>query len=289
MRICPKGGIVLSIRLNTDELRGILELFYTLSGIRIVVFDENHNELISYPEKLCAFCNEIRSVPELAEMCAESDNAAFEKCRSGSGEGIRIYKCHAGLVEATIPLKAENRTIGYIMFGQITDIKDKDELSAFVADINKKYGIDSKANGLKYRSRKQINAAAKLLEICTNYILLKELIAPANDRITRLSREYIEEHISEEIRISALCEYAGTSRTKLYEAFKADCGMGVAEYIRKRRLSAAYNMLKTAKTSVAEVSERVGFTDYNYFSRVFKNEYGASPHKLFNKVGTDAK
>ncbi len=288
MRICPKGGIDLSIRLNTDELRKILELFYTLSGIRIVVFDENYNELIAYPEKLCAFCSEIRSVPELAEMCSESDSVAFEKCKNADTENIKIYKCHAGLVEATIPLKAENRTIGYIMFGQITDIKDKDELSAFVADINKKYGIQSSAKGLKHRSRKQINAAAKLLEICTNFILLKELIAPTNDRITRLSKEYIEEHISEDIKISALCEYSGTSRTKLYEAFKADCGMGVAEYIRKRRLSAAYNMLKTTKTSVSEVSEKVGFTDYNYFSRVFKNEYGASPHKLFSKSGTNA-
>lgn len=47
-------------------------------------------------------------------------------------------------------------------------------------------------------------------------------------------------------------------------------------------------MLKTTKTSVSEVSEKVGFTDYNYFSRVFKNEYGASPHKLFSKSGTNA-
>ncbi|MBD9009716.1 MAG: AraC family transcriptional regulator [Clostridiales bacterium] len=57
--------------------------------------------------------------------------------------------------------------------------------------------------------------------------------------------------------------------------------MGVAEYIRKKRLEYACSMLKSGELSVAEVSEKAGFSDYNYFSRLFKKHYGVSPHKKF--------
>lgn len=270
----------MSLRLNIDELKKILELFYTLSGIRIVVFDENYDEVISYPKEKCGFCSVISSVENLLHECRKCDEEAFEKCKNLNG--IYIYKCHAGLTEATIPLKDHNRIIGYMMFGQITDLKDKTAFSEFVDKINRTHNLNCTPKGIKYRSEKQINAAADLLEICTNYILLKEMIMPDNSRITRLAKEYINENLSSEIKITDICKYADTSRTKLYEAFKDDCGMGVAEYIRKNRLEYACSMLKSGELSVAEISEKAGFADYNYFSRLFKKHYGVSPHKKFD-------
>lgn len=271
----------MSLRLNINELKRILELFYTLSGIRIVVFDENYSEVIAYPEEKCKFCSVIGSVEDLAEECRKCDAEAFEKCRSLND--IYIYKCHAGLTEATIPLKDHNKIIGYMMFGQITDLKDKTALAELVDKINRRHKLECTPKGIKYRSEKQISAAADLLEICTNYILLKEMIIPDNSRITALAKEYINMNLSSEIKISDICEYANASRTKLYEAFKCDCNMGIAEYIRKKRLDYACSMLKSGDLSVAEVSEKAGFTDYNYFSRLFKKHYGVSPHKKFER------
>ncbi len=269
----------MSLKLNVDELEKILELFYALSGIRIVVFDENYTEVIAYPKEKCKFCSVIGSAEHLSKECRRCDIEAFEKCKNLNG--IYIYKCHAGLTEATIPLKDHNKIIGYMMFGQITDLKDKTSLEEFVDKINHSHNLKCTPKGIKYRSERQINAAAGLLEICTNYILLKEMIIPDDSRITRLAKEYVNENLSSEIKISDICEYADTSRTKMYEAFKSDCNMGVAEYIRKKRLEYACSMLKSGELSVAEVSEKAGFSDYNYFSRLFKKHYGVSPHKKF--------
>lgn len=58
--------------------------------------------------------------------------------------------------------------------------------------------------------------------------------------------------------------------------------MGVASYIKEKRLALAYDLLKTTELSVGEVSEKSGFYDYNYFSRVFKRRYGASPYKIIS-------
>lgn len=268
----------MNIKLNVGELKNIMELFYTMSGIRIVVLDAGYNEVLAYPENKCRFCSLIHSIKELSEKCRESDVASFEECKR-TGE-IYIYKCHAGLVEATIPLKDNNKIIGYMMFGQITDLKDKSALEKFVKEINRRYSLECTPKGIRYRSEKQIAAAAKLLEICMNYIMLKEMIIPDNNRITRLAKEYIADNLCADIKMSDICEYAHTCRTKLYEAFADDCGMGIAEYIRRERLKYAYSLLKSGEFSVAEVSEKSGFSDYNYFSRIFKRRYGLSPYKL---------
>lgn len=270
----------MSLKLNIKELEKILELFYSLSGIKIVIFDEGFNEVISYPEAFCSFCREIRKKENLEKKCAESDREAFEKCLNS--DGIYIYKCHAGLIEATCPLKSGNKIIGYMMFGQITDIKNKSDLAEFVAEINEKYNTACLPDGIKYKNKKQISAAAGLLKICTDYIILKDMVIPENKKITKAAKEYILNHLSEEIKIEDICFYAGTSRTKLYEIFKADCNMGIAGYIREKRLELAERLIKENKYSVAEIAEKSGFSDYNYFSRVFRKKYGVSPYKKFN-------
>lgn len=269
----------MSLKLNFQEIRNIFELFYTMSGIRIVLFDADYNEVLAYPENKCRFCSLMHSEKELSQKCRESDLAAFGECKKS--DKIYIYKCHAGLVEATIPLKDNNKIIGYMMFGQITDLKDKSALGEFVGEINHRYGLECTPKGIRYRNEKRIAAAAKLLEICMDYIMLKDMIVPDNNRITRLAREYIADNLCSDIKIGDVCEYADTCRTKLYNAFADDCGVGIAEYIRRERLKLAYSLLKSGEFTVAEVSEKSGFSDYNYFSRIFKRRYGISPYKIF--------
>ena len=47
-------------------------------------------------------------------------------------------------------------------------------------------------------------------------MLLKEMIAAENDKIITSAKEYISEHLSEQINIYDLCNYVGANRTKLY-------------------------------------------------------------------------
>ena len=267
----------MSLKLNVEELKKILELFYTLSGIRIVIFDKDYREIISYPMEKCSFCKAVSQNETLGKCCVRCDIHAFEECKKT--KDVFIYKCHAGLVEAAMPLKDKNKIIGYIMFGQITDIKDKSELNNFTCHINKKYNLNCTANGIKYKSKKQIRAVSDLLELCTNYILIKEMVASQNTYVTERAKEYIEKNLSAKITISDICEYTKVSRTGLYEIFSRDCGMGVSAYIRSRRLTKARELLINTGISVSETADIVGFSDYNYFSRVYKKEYGISPHQ----------
>lgn len=267
----------MKIKLDTLNLLETMKYFYMLTGIRTVIFDATFQEVLAYPEKPCNFCESIRTNEELRKRCDESDLVAFEKCKET--KNMHIYKCHAGLVEAAMPIQNENKIIGYMMLGQITDIKDKKGLKELESEIFEKYGIACNTAEIKYKNKNQILAATKLLEICTDYMILREMIEEENEKLSVAAKAYIDAHLAEEINIYDLCEYLGTSRTKLYETFKKDCGVGIAAYIKDKRLVTARRLLKNTELTVSDVSASVGFYDYNYFSRVYKQKYGISPHK----------
>lgn len=269
------------LRLEDTELLELMKNFYVLTGLRMVLFDENYNEIISYPKERPPFCEHMRKNPEFDKLCIKSDNTSFEACRKK--QELVMYKCHAGLFEATAPITDGSSTIGYIMFGQTADKKHKEEFLKHISGICKKYSsenVDDKIEKIKYKSSKQLEAAANILEVCTSYILKKELIRPSRIQLFNSVDEYISVHLEEEITVDTLCRKFNISRTRLYEAMKPYIDGGIATYVRKKRLSKAKALLKTTDIPIPQISDKVGFSDYNYFLRAFKKEYGISPKKV---------
>jgi len=266
-----------------QDLKELMEQFYVLTGLRLVLFDENYNELLAYPPEKTHFCRSIRQNPQIDSLCRKSDCIAFENCRKT--RSLNIYKCHAGLIEVTTPLTSDGMVIGYIMFGQITDIKDKNELSQMLLKTLEKNHTDinltETIRQIRYKSMKQIIAASKILDACANYILYKEIVKPSKVRLLEEIEQFVEEHIAEEIHVTRLCDEFHISRTRLYELLEKNFSGGIAAYIRHKKMQRAKDLLSEHKLSTAEVADAVGFSDYNYFLRVFKRTYGISPKKMF--------
>ena len=258
-----------------------MENFYTLTKIRIVLFDSAFNEILSYPSGGHSFCSLMRTNAAFDALCKNSDRISFEKCCKT--HALCVYKCHAGLIEATSPIIQNGAIIGYIMFGQITDIKDKDEADSFVNTLLKDYPLSvpmpGKLKKLKYKSQKQIFAAARILDACTSYIILKGMITPQSEHILELLSNYVDMHLSEAITVDDLCKAFNISRTRLYEETKQYTN-GIASFIRLKKLAKAKELILKTDMSISAVSDSVGFSDYNYFLRVFKKHYGVSPKKM---------
>lgn len=275
----------MNINLDVEKLEEVMKAFYVLTGIRFIIFDADYHEVLAYPKEHCPFCAVMKAHPESAYHCYLSDKKSFEECKK-CGDLI-VYQCHAGLIEATVPLKENGALIGYVMFGQITDSKDKAKLQKNVEAVCKKYHFDSvemseKMSRVKYRNQEQIIAASKILETCTSYILLKEMITPKNDRIIRQMDEYINENMAMQISVKDLCAELAISRTQLYEICRKHLQIGIAKYIKNKRLNKAKELLKYSTMSVTEISSAVGFPDYNYFCKVFKQYAKKSPKSYRN-------
>lgn len=75
----------------------------------------------------------------------------------------------------------------------------------------------------------------------------------------------------------------GMGRTSLYYKIKQITGMGMNEYINKRKIEKAENLLKNTSLSISEISDRLGFTYQRYFSTIFKKIKGVSPSQYRNR------
>ena len=67
------------------------------------------------------------------------------------------------------------------------------------------------------------------------------------------------------------------SRDYIAHIFKRELGKSVIDYVNERRMKIAKNMIGEGKYSLVEISDRLGYTSYSYFSRVFKRYFGVSP------------
>jgi AraC-like DNA-binding protein len=270
---------------NYPLLRELMQDFYSLTGMKIVIFDSAYQELLSYPESHCSFCTLMHHDPSARCKCIQSNEDSFQKCKK-TGQLV-IYHCHAGLVEATAPLIDNGVVIGYIMFGQITDLDHAKDVETHLKSILKKYEIKAEdANGELYqitqKSPRQILAAAKILEACTFYVLLKDMISLRRQNFMQNLNAFLMEHLSEDLSVERLMREFHISRNKLYESTEKYLGMGIAEHIKMLRIQEAKRLLKESDLKISEISDRVGFTDYNYFCRVFKKEVGM-PARLYRK------
>lgn len=120
-----------------------------------------------------------------------------------------------------------------------------------------------------------------LQEVCTNlrHVLRHERRDSAA-RLTEQAKAYIEEHYKEsDLLADSLCRCLNVSAAYFSTIFKREVGMSFVAYLTKIRLEHALELLRTTEDKTYIIASRVGYMEPNYFSYVFKKQYGISPSK----------
>ena len=120
--------------------------------------------------------------------------------------------------------------------------------------------------------------------LTVNLDILKELVTPSGKRLIDAIDRFIEEHIGEPLDVARICEAFSISRTRLYDTLRPYTDGGIAGYLKRKRLEHAKNLIRTTSLSIPEIASASGFSDYNYFLRLFKKAYGVSS-KAMRKRG----
>lgn len=272
----------MKLNYNEKELHQLLQDFHDLTRLTLTLYDPEGEWIFSYPTKENCFCNCIKTSPEGAALCDASDRASFEAAKT-SGECV-IYKCHAGLIEATAPIVSDGFTIGYLMMGQVANAASPEQLQSLIEHALHKYHLNEAENDSwkQYAaatpciSDTQIHAAARIMEACISSILYKKLISIEKQQFKQNINTYILNHLTEDLSVDRLCEHLHLSRRKLYEYSEEFLHCSIAKYIKKMRLQHAQTLLSETNLPISTISEQCGFSDYNYFCRIFKQENGMS-------------
>ena len=98
--------------------------------------------------------------------------------------------------------------------------------------------------------------------------------------------DYIEMHLDEPVRASALSRLTGYAEYYLTDKFRQETGVSVSDYAKFAKIERAKLLLETTEDGIQEIADQLGFSSRNYFSRVFSELTGCSPkeyRKRFEK------
>lgn len=145
--------------------------------------------------------------------------------------------------------------------------------------------------GMTYRFKSREDYLPKAMEMADlgelrNWFI--EKITEATQNITSKRSEksnslietavkYIEENYSKNISLDDVSRILNISPYYFSKLFKEDTGEGFVEYVTRIRINKAKDLLDESQYSMKEICSMVGYSDPNYFSRIFRKTVGVSP------------
>lgn len=91
--------------------------------------------------------------------------------------------------------------------------------------------------------------------------------------------KYIDGNLNSEIYLHTLAQIANFEKSYMSRFFKKHLGMTCTDYITRRRLNRATQLLVSTELSISEVAYETGFTNVSFFLKKFKERYGLTPKK----------
>ncbi|XID94625.1 response regulator [Paenibacillaceae bacterium WGS1546] len=105
---------------------------------------------------------------------------------------------------------------------------------------------------------------------------------PRLSAVVQMADEFIRKHYAEELNVERVAEYVGKTPNYFSHLFKKETGVPFREYVNRLRIAKAKELIGKSSDRIYEIGEKVGFSDYAYFTQVFKKLEGRPPTAFRN-------
>ena len=90
-------------------------------------------------------------------------------------------------------------------------------------------------------------------------------------------REYIDAHYTQSLSLTEMAEMVYVNPSYLSTSFKRLTGYGFVDYVIRRRMDRAAEILRETELGIAETAELTGYENVRHFSRLFRKVWGKTP------------
>jgi two-component system response regulator YesN len=189
------------------------------------------------------------------EACLLSFDRIFEWARNEYGDNIHaMLSC---LIELVVML---GRISNDYSVGNSSNLKNSTYINEFLS-------IDD-SNTLKTWLKSRIKFICEDI----NYVREKKLSS-----IISNAREYIHTNYGKDITLENVSKEVNVSPNYFSKLFKDETGSNFIDYLTMLRIEKAKVMLSDSKYYNKEICYQIGYSDPNYFSRIFKKIVGVTP------------
>ncbi len=118
-------------------------------------------------------------------------------------------------------------------------------------------------------------------ELVNDYAQRMQIIRKRNryPRAIAVCMDYIYDNLHTKLTLKELADAAGLSVSYLSKLFRNEVGMTVMEYITRKRIEAAGNMLRYSEFSCLAIADYLCFSSESHFIQVFRKYTGYTPKR----------
>lgn len=169
--------------------------------------------------------------------------------------------------------------------------KENDYLFISVVELVYRIADDMDKMGLEKVDQKEIlqlsshvvslmevkEAVERYLEACCR-IVSENLSANRTESVVHHVQVYVEEHLMDRtLSVESMSEITHFSVSYLRQIFKEVTGESFNEYLIRKRMEKAGEMLRDSSMKIQEISEKCGYENQRYFASSFKKFFGCTP------------
>lgn len=111
-------------------------------------------------------------------------------------------------------------------------------------------------------------------DVCVDSVVSKELLKAIG---------YIKDNFHNGISLNDVADYVNLSAYYLSKLFKKELGVNFIDYITFYRMKKAKELLKDTDIPIINIAIELGYSEPNYFSKVFKKSFGITPSQYRDK------
>ena len=124
-------------------------------------------------------------------------------------------------------------------------------------------------------------ANALIVNVLRNYSVTKPKIAiyerGLSDRYLFQAIEYIDNNLSQSIKLEDLATHVGISKFHFSRLFKKSLGLSPHQYVMQQRIELAKQLLLTSNMSISDVALECGFNSHAHMGKYFRQIVGITP------------
>lgn len=280
---------------RTDDITLLIKSFQEITGIKICFYDignlfKYHTDAFrEYTGHRCELCTSARMLVGGKERCEASDRGEAIRLAGSTREPF-FHKCHLGLYELLVPLYNGDVLAGLIFIGQcrIEGMNAERQIGECAGRLGgRAESFIEMYNSLPLVKAEMLLSIGNIIKLYFESLMDLEnaydiraegargasLSVPLYKRVSL----YIQYSYKTHITPKSLAERFFVNQSYLSRHFRANIGETITDYINRTRLENSKILIKTSDLPISVVALNVGYTDANYFVKLFKKQFGMTP------------
>ncbi len=277
---------------TVDEISEVINAIRQISNVGVCYYDlDNFFNYDRFGVKnnighYCRFCEKARGLKNGRARCTQSDRYDAMELASQYKEPF-FFECHMGIRELIVPLKNDDKLIGALFVGQCR-IEGEDGRKTVMQNTKQAGGSEEEFlqayEELPEVKRDVMLSIGKLLKAYFSAKILSNELLPLGSNedegtLVERMKKYIDAHYNFDLTLQKVAQVFFISPSYASRLFSSTYNQTMNNYINSLKIKKAELLLSSTSAPISNVAINSGFTDANYFSRLFKKHTKLTPQE----------